>query len=138
MFAEWRKRPLQPGSGVPLSMAEGRTKGISVVQTGVPFAPTLGRDVEDVPGRREQVDPSFADLVVELRVTRVEVSGRAVRIKGEDGDGRVLLTFVVLRLEVVLERAVAATQQAYVLPAAVTSVRAQRRRIGSGSNDEVH
>src|ERR1700735_4491239 len=27
MVAEWRKRPLQPGSGSPASMSEGRTKG---------------------------------------------------------------------------------------------------------------
>ena len=69
---------------------------------------------------------------------RIEVTHPTVRIAGEDGDGRVLVTLFVLTFEVVLEATVAGAEQPQVLPAAIPTVGAQRRKIGRRHDGKVH
>src|ERR1700726_2121886 len=103
MVAEWRNRPLHPGSGPPASMSEGRTNGTSVVQAGVPLPSSLWREVQEMPQGRQQVDAALGDVVGHSGVGTVEVSRGTVGGEREDRDGRVLLARLVLGRQVVLE-----------------------------------
>src|SRR3974390_3614499 len=103
MFAECKKRPDHPGSGSPASMSEGRTNGMSVLQTGVPVPSSVRCQVEQVPHGRQQVDAALGDVVGHPGMTRVEVPGRPVGVQREDRYGRVLVALLVLAFESELE-----------------------------------
>src|SRR5690606_7127173 len=95
------------------------------------------RHIEHVPERVVFVDAARVDVPAQSRMHAVEVSHGAVVIEREYRDRRVLMAFLVLAAEVVLERAVARAQQAQPVPPPVTGVRAQRRQIGRGDDRKI-
>src|SRR5438874_3468074 len=62
----------------------------------------------------------------------------AVGVAGENGNGGVLMAFAVLAAQVVLESAVAGAQEAQPVPAARSSVRADRGDISGSVDGEVN
>ena len=116
-YRQARRRPGEPSGGVrrPGPLARGSAR---VAQRRVPVVATRWSEVEKVPDRRQEVDAPLADLLRHPRMTGVEVADAAVRVAGEDGDGRVLAAVLVLALEVVFERARARAQQPEAVPTA--------------------
>jgi hypothetical protein len=90
-----------------------------------------------VPDGGEEIAAALLNVGAHAGMRRIEMPHGAVGVAGEDGDGRVLMTFAVFAAEVVLEGAVAGAQQAQLVPAAGASVGAESGDIGGGYYGEV-
>jgi hypothetical protein len=71
----------------------------------VPVAAALGRQVQEVVDRCQQIDSSFLDILGHPGMRGIDVAERAVTVSREDRDGRILVAVGVLAEQVVLERA---------------------------------
>src|SRR5687767_12711055 len=82
----------------------------------VPVRPAARGEVEEVPDRREEVEPPLA--TVEFGVAGVAVADLTGRIAGEDAEARDLVALRILGVEVRVEGRAVAGEQAQPVPAA--------------------
>src|ERR1700727_2359227 len=106
--------PTPEADPAPLARRRRRRRR-SVVQAGEPLAPALGREVEDVPHRGQQVDPPLLNVIPHARVAAIEVPGPTLGVEHEDRYGRVLLPVLVFGAEVIVEGVVAAAEETDVV-----------------------
>src|SRR5688572_5083155 len=95
-----------------------RTHLGAVTKVRIPITPPLGSEIQDMPNGTQQINTALFDVARQRRMGCVEVAKGAVRILGENRNGRVLISLAVFAAEIVFERIGAATQQPQPVPAA--------------------
>jgi hypothetical protein len=109
-----RDRGPWPGScGLAVSSRSGR----QVFELRVPVTAALRAQVQEMPDRRQQVDPALVDILGQVRMPGVEMPRRARRVQRENRDRGVLVAFGILAAEIVLKGAVPAAGQPQLVPA---------------------
>src|ERR1051325_1580873 len=73
-----------------------------ILERSVPITPAFGNQVQRVVDRRQKIQPPFFDIGSHVWVSAVEVSQGAA-IAGENRDGRVLISFLIFRTQVIFE-----------------------------------
>jgi hypothetical protein len=103
-----------------LSCAGSRSRSIS--KRRVPLPASLGRQIHEVPHRREQVDAALLDARPHSRMRGVEVPDDVVGVFRENGDGRILAAVGVFAAKIVFESIRTRAEQTNFVPTACACV----------------
>src|SRR5205823_3927114 len=109
-----------------------------VLERRVERPSALRRQVQHIPNRNQLIDATLFDVVGQPWMAAVKMTQRAVIVSRENRNRRVLMSRRVFAAEIVLKSAVARAQQTQSVPASFASIRAQRGRISSSDDRQVH
>src|SRR5215472_6799685 len=90
-----------------------------------------------MPDGIEQVNTTLRNVGSHPRMSGIKVAHSAAGVTGENGNGRVLLTFAIFAAQIEFESGIARAKEAQLVPTSRSSVGAQSRQIGSCDHREV-